>query len=280
MAVKIKKRTPTPPTKGEDLPPKETQKKPTKPKRVYTKKALAKKSKLSIIKPEETKDARNIEAIIKAKYEKTDEELLKDIQVKPEREGNKTHRLDKEQQQSRLALMHRLIIRKISPRDIQKQLDISEEMYYFLRPKLDASLRLDVAKLDVPYLIGDSLALYDEIRSMALVISSSSTIKDHKVKLQAMQVVLKAEADKNAFLTQCGVYAPQIIEHLIRGMITSGATLPLSGDSPDRTKTVDQMVGELLEVLSGTPLPGHANPEIEDVQLIAPDLDIPDEVAP
>lgn len=200
--------------------------------------------------PKTAKSVEKIVKIMEAHHEQTDDQLLEKIKVKPENEHKLSHQLDKEQLDARLVLMHRLLIRKVSPTDIQKQLNISQEMYYYLRPKLDQMMRLDVAKLDVPYMIGDSLALYDEIRAMALMIASSGQVKDQKTKLQAMQVVLKAESDKNAFLTQCGVYAPQIIEHLIHGMVNSGATLLLSGPSKETTRRVEDMVDDLMKVLA------------------------------
>jgi len=57
---------------------------------------------------------------------------------------------------------------------------------------------------------------------MALTISSSSAIKDPKVKLSAMAVVLKAESDKNSFLSNCGVYSSSVVEYIIRGIISTG----------------------------------------------------------
>lgn len=214
------------------------------------------------------KTAAKIEKVVKvleAHHQKSDSELMQEIQIKPENQHKVTHQLDKEQQDARLVLMHRLLIRKVSPSDIQKQLGITQEMYYYLRPKLDALMRLDISKLDVPYMIGDSLALYDEVRSMALLIASSSQVKDTKTKLQAMNVVLKAESDKNAFLTQCGVYAPQIIEHLIHGMVSSGATLMLSGPGKASAKRVEDMVGDLMKVLAATsPSDTATEPDYEE----------------
>lgn len=236
---------PNPSPKGEDGGSKTTTPRKKRP--------FAQKNIPGIPKPPNEKQIKNVEKLIKsieAHHEKTDDELLEAIKVKPENEHKVSHQLDREQQEARLVLMHRLLIRKVSPQDIQKQLDISQEMYYYLRPKLDAMMRLDISKLDVPYMIGDSLALYDEVRSMALMMASSAQVKDSRTKLQAMQVVLRAEADKNAFLTQCGVYAPQIIEHLIHGMVTSGVTVALSGQSKEETRRVEDMVEDLLKTLA------------------------------
>ena len=227
-------------------------------------------SKMGTDKGKGLQKAQKLQAMIEAKHQNTDDELFEKIKVKPENVDKKTHLLDKEQQEARMVLMHRLLIRKVAPAEIQKQLGVTPEMYYYLRPKLDAAMRLDISKLDVPYMIGDTLALYDEIRSMALMMASSTTTKDSRVKLQALGIALKSESDKNGFLVSCGVYAPQIVEHLIRGMVSTGATLLLSGETRDRTKSVEDMVGELLDTLQGTASPVIDDPwGFEGVQLSA-----------
>ena len=202
--------------------------------------------------PKAIKQALELESSLKEHHHKSDDELMAGFEMSPENELKRCYKINKEQRDMRLVLMHRLLIRKVSPQDIQRQLGVSVELYYFLRRKLDSKMRLDVTKLDGPYLIGDSLALYDEVRSMALTMSSSANISDPRVKLAAMTVALKAESDKNDFLVQCGVYAPQVVEHIIRGMLTSGSLITISGDNP-RSKNVEQMVGELIDILSIAP---------------------------
>jgi hypothetical protein len=160
---------------------------------------------------------------------KTEGQLLEFIEPAPEKADRATHRLDREQLDARLVLMHRMLIRKVSPEEIRGALKISVPMYYKIKNELNNRMRLDVSKVDVPYLIGDSLSLYDEVRSMALTISSSSAIKDPKVKLSAMAVVLKAEQDKNSFLSNCGVYSSSVVEHIIRGIISTGNFTVIDG---------------------------------------------------
>lgn len=186
---------------------------------------------------------------VEKNHAKTDEELMAEFAADPDAAEKKTHRLTKEQMDMRLVLMHRLVIRKVSPKDIRAQIGVSEPMYYYLRKQLDSMMRLDVSKLDVPYMIGDSLALYDEVRSMALVMCSSQAISDPRIKLAAMTVALRAEQDKNAFLTSCGVYAPAIVDQLVHGMIAHGRTLMLSGQQAS-TRTVEEMTSDLLSALA------------------------------
>lgn len=162
-------------------------------------------------------------------HTKKDEELAEMMKAKPEFAEKATHRLDEEQREARLVLMHRMMIRKIPVEEIRKQLGISISMYYKLRDGLQERMRLDVNKVDVPYLIGDTMAFYDEVRSMALTISSSAAVGSHHVKLAAMNVALKAEQDKNNFLTQCGVYSAPVVEHIVRGMVSTGNFTTVDG---------------------------------------------------
>lgn len=155
-------------------------------------------------------------------HHKSDDELSEFIEPHPDRADNYSHRLDEEQREARLVLIHRMMIRKVSPEEIRNALQISSAMYYKLKEQLESRMRLDVSKVDVPYLIGDSIAFYDEVRSMALTMSSSSAIKDPKVKVAAMAVALRAEDDKNKFLTSCGVYSAPVVEHIVRGMVSTG----------------------------------------------------------
>ena len=125
-----------------------------------------------------SKDKAKANSLSLAKYnDKTETELIEFITPDPDKADRATHRLDKEQLEARLVLLHRMLIRKVSPEEIRKVLGISVPMYYKLKATLDVRMRLDVSKVDVPYLIGDTLALYDEVRSMVLTISSSTNVK-------------------------------------------------------------------------------------------------------
>jgi hypothetical protein len=162
------------------------------------------------------------------KYQaQSEQELIEFIEPAPERADRATHRLNAEQLDARLVLMQRMLMRKVSPEEIRKVLGISVPMFYKLKATLDVKLRLDVSKVDVPYLIGDTLALYDEVRSMALTISTD--VKDPKVKLSAMAVALKAESDKNTFLSNCGVYSAQVVEQIVRGIMSTGNFTVIDG---------------------------------------------------
>ena len=212
MAITIKKASPTT-KKGK------VTSKPTTPK------AQAAKDKKA------AKEVKSLESSLEKYHHQSDEELSKFIEPHPDNADKLTHRLDDEQKEARLVLMHRMLIRKVSAEDIRKALNVGVAMYYKLKSDLDARMRLDVSKVDVPYLIGDSLAFYDEVRSMALTMSSSSAIKDPRVKVSAMQVALRAEQDKNQFLTACGVYSAPVVEHIVRGMVSTGNFSVVDGQS-------------------------------------------------
>ena len=128
---------------------------------------------------------------------KSDEELMGMLEdIDPEKV---THKYDADQKRAQLLLMHRMLIRRSGVDEICEVIGVTRNRYYQLRKKLDGMIRLDIKRLDLPYYIGDTLALYDEIRTMALVASSNGQIKDTRVKLQAMQVAMQAEREKNGF---------------------------------------------------------------------------------
>lgn len=212
MAITIKKSPPT-------IKKGKATSKPTTPK------AQAAKDKKA------AKEVKSLESSLEKYHHQSDEELSKFIEPHPDNADKLTHRLDDEQKEARLVLMHRMLIRKVSAEDIRKALNVGVAMYYKLKSDLDARMRLDVSKVDVPYLIGDSLAFYDEVRSMALTMSSSSAIKDPRVKVSAMQVALRAEQDKNQFLTACGVYSAPVVEYIVRGMVSTGNFSVVDGQS-------------------------------------------------
>lgn len=217
MPVTIKKK-PKKPTAQ-----KSTELKPTIVKEKAIKKAVHKSTGFS------PKDPKALEESLHKYHSKTDEDLAKFIEPLPENVNKSNHRLDREQLEARLVFMHRMLIRKVAPEEIRKALNIGVTMYYKLKEELGVRMRLDVAKVDVPYLIGDTLAFYDEVRSMALTMSSSSNVKDPRVKLAAMTVALKAEENKNEFLESCGVYSVPVVEHIIRGMVSTGNFTVIDG---------------------------------------------------
>ena len=186
------------------------------------KKPRVKQPTIAGTKPTRAKTPKTLERSLAKFHDRTDHELEQFIVPTPERANNISHRLNLEQQEARIVLMHRMLIRKVAPEEIRKILNVGVAMYYRIKALLDTRMRLDVSKVDVPYLIGDSLAFYDEVRSMALTMSSSSSIKDPRVKVGAMGLALKAESDKNTFLASCGVYSAPVVEHIVRGMVSTG----------------------------------------------------------
>lgn len=183
--------------------------------------------------------------------DKTDKELIKFIEPREENKDKKTHRLVEEQLEARLVLLHRMQIRRAPAPDIRQALGVGVTMYYKLREQLSSRMRLDIAKVDVPYLIGDTLGFYDEIRSMALTVASDKKTPSVKLKLTALSVALQAEKDKNHFLAHCGVYAPEVIEHLVRVMV-SGGNLPTAGIDSTVQKNMDaeEILSDLVQDLT------------------------------
>lgn len=230
-------------------------KKRSPPKRAKYKRRVKKNS--------STINTTGIESTLEKYHSKTDSELAEWIQPKDGKEDNFSHKLDLEQREARLVLMHRLLIRKVTAEEIRKQLNVSIAMFYKLKEQLEVKMRLDVSKVDVPYLIGDTLAFYDEVRSMALMVSSSTAVKDPRVKLNAMHVALKAEGDKNLFLSTCGVYSTPVIEHIVRGMVSTGQFSIVDGQSA-RMNEADEINFELA-----TRLKAFAKEYVEEAVIIS-----------
>lgn len=179
-----------------------------------------------------------------AKYHSlSDEELTEFIEPTPERQDLQTRRLNAEQLDARLVLLHRMLIRKVPPQEIRNLLNVSETLYYRLKDQLEARTRLDVTKVDVPYLIGDTLSFYDEIRSMALVMSSSNQA-DNRTKLMAMSTAMRAEEGKNDFLTKCGVYSEPVVKHFVHGLVSTGNFTVIDGNT-ERLLTAEEINQEI-----------------------------------
>lgn len=212
-------------------------------------------------------------------HSKSDDELRSFVEPDESRKNAHNYRLNDEQREARLVLLHRLLIRKIKPEEIRAQLQISTAMYYKLKDQLEARMRLDVSKVDVPYLIGDTLAFYDEVRSMSLTISSQASVKDMRVKLTAMQVALRAEQDKNSFLTSCGVYSAPVVEHIVRGMVSTGNFSVTDRGNSERVLEAEEclmtIASELNAFMREAPVQSIAPalPDLtsEEVQSIAPE---------
>lgn len=118
----------------------------------------------------------------------------------------------------RMVLIYRLSIRGMSERQIAEQLDIAQHTVARALERLNKTLRLDPKKLDVGHYMGETLAFYQEIRQMALLVSSN-TKETTSTKLNAMRVAMQAETDKNLFLTRVGVYTPTVGEVIQRWVL-------------------------------------------------------------
>lgn len=233
--------------------PKKTRKKPVKRKGSHLKHQANTKTPLQ-----------SLESTLERFHSQSDEELLLAMQPTASNESKSTHRLEEDQKEARLVLLHRMMIRKIPPEEIAKQLGVSIAMYYKLRAALQTRMRLDVNKVDVPYLIGDTLAFYDEVRSMALTMSSSTAIKSAQTKVAAMSIALRAEADKNDFLTKCGVYSAPVVEHIVRGMVSTGNYSVVDGAS-ERVSEAHEINTALAQHLKSLVVRRlQTNPEIAD----------------
>jgi len=128
--------------------------------------------------------------------------------------------LDKDAQEARLVMMHRMIQRGMTPEEIYTFLKISRIRYYQLLNELKARIRVDAERIDVPHYIGDSLHLYNDVRAMALMASTNPRLPA-EVQIAAAKLALMAENDKNQFLSKIGIYSEGVLEKIVRQLVQS-----------------------------------------------------------
>lgn len=169
--------------------------------------------------------------------------------VKPPGSGS-SHKLTKIQVEHRMMVLQKLLFRQVPTAQICKVLNISERMFFKLKKQLKERVLMDVQKMHYPTFVGETLAFYDEIRSLALVMSTDKNISDNRIKLQAMQTALRAEGQKHEFLAISGAYkSPQAQTYMHKMMSTAQP-----GSDNDLTMGIDpqsvlnEVAGALLRM--------------------------------
>jgi len=105
----------------------------------------------------------------------------------------------------RLELLHKMLTRKIPLHQIAAELQVSISTVEKDRAELHKRLREAAKKLNIDEMVGDQIAVYEDIRSMAMRIATNADTPT-AMKLAAGRTALAADADKTRFLNTAGVY--------------------------------------------------------------------------
>lgn len=108
----------------------------------------------------------------------------------------------------RLQLLHRLLMRNVPLDQIAAQLQVSISTVEKDRAELKRRLREAAKELNIDEMVGNQLAVYEEIGGMALRVASGSGEggAPTPMRLAAMRTALAANADKTRFLSSAGVF--------------------------------------------------------------------------
>lgn len=108
----------------------------------------------------------------------------------------------------RLALLHKMLLRKMPLHEIARHLNVSISTIEKDRVRLKAALREAAKEMNIDEMIGSQVGLYDEITAMSLRIASKTSgagAVPTAMQLAAMRTTLAANADKTRFLGATGV---------------------------------------------------------------------------
>lgn len=129
--------------------------------------------------------------------------------------------LTDDERDSRLVLVHRMHLRGFNNQEIAEKLQVSTRMVCKIKVKIKEVHKRSFTNVDINEWVGGTMAFFDEVRNMAMQMSSltSNTTKD---RLLALNVATNSEMNKNRFLEYCGVFkyiqqnqgmVTEIIEH-------------------------------------------------------------------
>ena len=113
--------------------------------------------------------------------------------------------LDIYDKETRLRYIHKMRMRDLPKAEMCKRLGISQFILEKDIKELYSRLREGARKLDVDELIGNSLATYNEVLSMALNHASNTKLPT-PTRLAALRTVLSAKNDMARFLNVAGVF--------------------------------------------------------------------------
>lgn len=115
---------------------------------------------------------------------------------------------DDYEKEHKLQLVHKLILRGATTKDIAKSLNVSVGEAVEFRKELKARLTEQVRKADPMELVSEGVAFYDEIIAEAMKtldkVKSNNTLKVHDL-VRVLEIALKARTEKDKFLVNTGI---------------------------------------------------------------------------
>lgn len=100
----------------------------------------------------------------------------------------------------------RLLLRSVPRKTIAQYLGISLATLYQDISEINREMREEVQNMDYPLFIGQTMAFFDEARSLALRMATDQNEKSSMAKIRALSTALQAESEKHRYLTLVGLY--------------------------------------------------------------------------
>lgn len=113
------------------------------------------------------------------------------------------------QQEARLRMLHRLLMRGASMQQISTSLDVSMSEAYMLRSELFKRISAEARNIDLPTFVGMSMGFYSEVKASALRGYDSGTTESpitHKEKQGYLAIAKAAEDSQNRLLQAAGFF--------------------------------------------------------------------------
>lgn len=139
----------------------------------------------------------------------TDDELsqILDDEELPKRERqSKSRRETADAVEYRRKQIHRLLLRGVPKKTICEYLNIPVSSFYKDLNAINCKLREEIMTMDYPLFIAQSVSFFDEARNIALRLATDTKERSNMVKMRALDVAIKAEAEKHKYLGTIGLY--------------------------------------------------------------------------
>lgn len=152
-----------------------------------------------------------------------DEELMKEVPTGGKGQHNK---LTEDERDSRMVLVHRLHLRGLTNQEIATQLGVSSRMIAKIKVQIQDMHKRSFTNVDLNEWLGGTMAFFDEVRNMGMLIASTSTEKTTS-RLMALKVAESAELSKAKFLDYCGIFShvraqPNLLTGVIDNHLVDG----------------------------------------------------------